>query len=319
MTIINAVTSVGSDVKLIGVTTNITAFPETFYPPTGYQGMAFLELMRPENLIPTNIKLGVDICGIIGLYEGEVTATKLPKILEGITVNLTSEELEGLKSIREYALYGSKLGIVELPDTCTSIGDNAFGNSTVKQINLGNITELGKYAFYYCKSLESVDLSSLTYPIWSYAFQGCSSLTDVKLNDSMTYLSSQAFNSCTSLTSIVLPSKLNTIDSGAFAGSGLTSIDIPDTVTNIGDYAFQNTKITDVVLPSGLKALRRDSFNGCSNLKTVKVTGPLPSVMGVRVFANCTSLETIYVPNDYLEDYKSATNWSEYADYMVGY
>lgn len=318
MTIINAVTSTGSDVKLIGVTTNVTAFPQTFYPPTGYQGMAFLELMKPENLIPTNIKLGVDICGVMGLYEGEVSATKLPKILEGVTVNLTSEELEGLKSIRNYALYGSQLGIVELPDTCTSIGSNAFQNSTIKQINLDKITTLGSSAFYYCKNLETVDLSSCG-RIPSNAFIGCTSLSSVTLNDSITYISSQAFNTCASLTSITLPSKLQSLGSGAFAGSGLTSITLPDTLDDIGSSCFESTKLEDIVIPSSVVAIRNDCFNNCKNLKTVKMTGKLPSVFGVRVFYNCTSLETIYVPSEYLEEYKSATNWSEYADYMVGY
>jgi hypothetical protein len=36
-------------------------------------------------------------------------------------------------------------------------------------------------------------------------------------------------------------------------------------------------------------------------------------------FHDCTNLEKIYVPTESVDDYKIATGWSDYADYIVGY
>lgn len=43
-----------------------------------------------------------------------------------------------------------------------------------------------------------------------------------------------------------------------------------------------------------------------------------PPVIQVNSFVNSSSIKEIHVPADSLEAYKSANNWSAYADYMIG-
>jgi len=39
-----------------------------------------------------------------------------------------------------------------------------------------------------------------------------------------------------------------------------------------------------------------------------------PPTMGQHVFLSCESLANIYVPSDYVNDYKKADGWSDYTD-----
>ncbi len=139
----------------------------------------------------------------------------------------------------------------------------------------GSVTSIGDWAFSYCTSLTSIEVSVdninyksiegvlfnkagtelIQYPVGnsktSYdipisvtsigdgAFSGCSSLTSITIPDSVTSIGDRAFFYCSSLTSITIPDSVTSIGDWAFFGcTGLTSITIPDSVTSIGDYAF---------------------------------------------------------------------------------
>ena len=41
--------------------------------------------------------------------------------------------------------------------------------------------------------------------------------------------------------------------------------------------------------------------------------------LGYNVFTGCNSLEAIYVPRALVDQFKSAENWSAYADKIIGY
>ena len=110
-------------------------------------------------------------------------------------------------------------------------------------------TNVGSYALYYafryCSSLTSVDLSSLTTvsgnSAFYYAFQDCSNLTSVDLSSLTTVSGSSAFSSafsyCNGLTSVSFPA-LTTITGGsAFSSafqycSNLTSVSFPALTTS---------------------------------------------------------------------------------------
>ncbi len=86
----------------------------------------------------------------------------------------------------------------------------------------------------------------------------------------------------------------------------ISDIVIPDTIRGqkvvaLGGQLFQNnTDITSVTIPATVTSIETSVFDGCTNLKTVNfATRPTENdtlVLGTHVFANCTSLVTITLP-----------------------
>ena len=67
---------------------------------------------------------------------------------------------------------------------------------------VSSVTKIDAWAFYNCRSLESVVIGNNVTYIGNDAFNGCSSLTSVVIPDSVTIICPAAFYGCSSLTSI---------------------------------------------------------------------------------------------------------------------
>ena len=134
--------------------------------------------------------------------------------------------------------------------------------------------------------------------IQNYAFYGRDNLTSVSLPSSVTELRMYAFSGCRKLTSVSLPSSL----------------------TKISSYAFSNCiKLAKITIPSSVTSISSYAFSSCNKLATVEMKPKTPPTLGSKVFeTNSSVVTTIKVPKSSLSAYQSATNWSVYADQMVG-
>ena len=88
-------------------------------------------------------------------------------------------------------------------------------------------------------------------------------------------------------------------------------------VFKIGNYAFYEcSNLTEVSIPNAT-SIGGSAFNGCRKLTTIYVgtnTSTVCTLSSTSAFDGCTNLTNIYVPANLLNSYKSATNWSSYAD-----
>lgn len=197
--------------------------------------------------------------------------------------SLTASDLEGITKIGAYAFYNDiKLQSIEIPSSVTTLEDACFFSvQSLKSIIIPNtVTTMGASVFYNARNTESVVLPS-----------------------NITTIPSNTFNGCTNLKNIVIPSTVISISTGAFRNCpSLKSITIPQGVTSIGNYALElgDTQEED-------KA-------------TITFLSSTPCTVTSNTFKT-TTLKNILVPysadHSILNAYKSATNWSAFADYII--
>lgn len=125
------------------------------------------------------------------------------------------------------------------------------------------------------------------------------------------------FGLCNSVNieTFVIPNGLPFIRSGAFSGcESLLEITIPNSVTNIGDSAFYHCySLTSVTIPESVTSIGNNAFNHCSSLTSITCKATTPPTLGSynNTLSNVTA---VYVPEESVEAYKTATNWSYYSD-----
>ena len=118
----------------------------------------------------------------------------------------------------------------------------------------------------------------------------------------------------TSLNTVTIPDSVTSIGEYAFAYSFLRTVTIPDTVTSIGEYAFYNcTSISKVTIGSGVTEINSYAFKKCTFLDSITIKATTPPTLGSAAFHNTNNCP-IYVPAESVDAYKTATNWSAYAD-----
>ena len=231
---------------------------------------------------------------------------------------------DGVTTIGGYTFeYCRSLTSVTIPDSVTTIGESAFAwCSGLTSVTIGDsVTTIGDYAFQGCDSLTSVTIGDNVTTIGYGAFYYCSSLTSVTIPDSVTTIRELAFCDCESLTSVTIPDSVTTIGFCVFSGcSSLTSVTIPDSVTAIGDGAFVYCdSLTSVTIPDSVTSIGVNTFCICSSLTSVYCKPTTPPVGNYGMFSDNALGRKIYVPMESVVAYKSASYWSDYADYIEGY
>ena len=209
--------------------------------------------------------------------------------------------------------------------------------------------------FENCTSLLSVCIPSSVEVIEACAFQNCSSLSSVifepnsKLREFSdgcsggTYYTfiTGAFAKCTSLTSITIPASVEKIGIGTFnlceslksvnfeensllttIGGAKGSIDSysPDSqgTKEYGSFSYC-TSLTSITIPSNVTNIGAVAFSNCSALMDIYCSAVNVPTIKSNTFTGIPNAHRFYVPQSSLEAYKSAGNWSKYADSIVGY
>ena len=163
-----------------------------------------------------------------------------------------------LDSYSSYLCYACE-DLREVTFTGGTVAEHAFDSCTsLTNLNLGNVTWIGRSAFAGCTSLAEVTLPSTlgSFGNDSYQFENCTALTKVVISEGVTSLPERIFYGCTSLAEVTLPSTITSIGYSAFSSattglhiyfagtedawnaiSGLDNAALPKNVT----YHFEST------------------------------------------------------------------------------
>jgi len=260
----------------------------------------------------------------------------LNSALSGFASTLTTVNASGITAIGNSVFSGcSKLSSMTF-GTLTSVGNNAFyGCSGVTQdkISLAGLNSIGTNAFQNTGITKVVLGNGIT--SWPNAFGGCkltsitipgiqtipaltafkSTLTEVVAN-SATSISDRAFEGCNLISTFTIPnvksvgesaflnctkltqstidlSKFTSIGKDAFANTGITAVVLNSSHTEFPD-AFSGCKLTSVTIP-GAKTLGDNSLKNFANTLTT-VDAENVTSLGEGAFEGCIVLKQVNLP-----------------------
>ena len=242
----------------------------------------FLSLNLP------NLKvLGPNCANIGGPYVDYLNLNELTTFLSSrvqfYCSSTASVSFPKLQKTTEYMFSALKVQELELP-LVSNIGNSAFyANSYISSIYLPKCTTIANNAFHNCSKLETM-YAPLLSSLGNSAFYNCYNLKSVDLGNISELGSTankQIFFNCSSLSILSLPSTLTQLS---------------------GSYTFSNCiNLSQIIINTskGIVAL------GPSNLfaNTPIVNSALLGYFG-----------SIYVPNNRVEQYQTASGWSYFSD-----
>ena len=207
--------------------------------------------------------------------------------------------------------------------------DDATRYVGVRYSNL--LTTVIEKAFDGCSNLIYCDLPDSITSIYNYAFRKCSKLKNIIIPKNVTILGLGygVFQECTSLEKIEIPGGIERLYYDGFAEcSNLRQVIFNDGLLSLNSYYVFNNCINlrEIQLPSTITNIGQYAFGGCSNLSKLTCLALTPPTLSSTTFTGSGITSTtgyIYVP--YSEDhsvltaYKTATNWSTYADRIFEY
>ena len=241
---------------------------------------------------------------------------------------------EGTKVICNEAFYNCSLFSIDIPNSVTRIGNEAFsGCESLTSINIpdsvikmegnpfagwkGSLSIESKSFIYennvlfnadktiiiaYRADDESYNVPGTVTSIGDKAFYECESLTNINIPDSVTSIGKSAFYRCKSLTSINIPDSVTSIGNRAFYRcTSLSSINIPGSVTSIGGWAFSRCEsLTSINIPDSVISIGNSAFETCTSLASINIPNSVTSI-GDSAFCLCKSLTSINIPESVIK------------------
>lgn len=238
-----------------------------------------------------------------------------------------------LKTISDYAFYQSRSlsGILEIPASCTEIGQYAFKETAISGLSYEGAIHIKGYAFQQCLNLENLYIKGEGTIVDQYAFSDCG-LKKLTIGKGVTLGDCTTFE-CKGLKEVVIEDgvknlKQNSLyinyaekiyvkgsileDEGGICVSNdyLKEVHISDIgkwcqltyhpLTKDATLFCNGEELVNIEIPENVKKIGRSAFLWCDKLKTVKFLGNT-EVIGEYAFSHCNQLESIQFPQSLKE------------------
>ena len=176
--------------------------------------------------------------------------------------------------------------------------------------------------YVYRSSVQKIEIGNGITSIDGSSFYSCYSLTSITIPDSVTNIGDSIFNSCYSLASITIPNGITSVGDSIFNSCySLASITIPNGITSVGDSIFNTCySLASITIPNGITSIGDSAFKNCRGVVFYDFTActTVPTLASTTAFTGIPADCKIRVPAALVNAWKAATNWSTYADHIVG-
>lgn len=177
----------------------------------------------------------------------------------------------------------------EVGDSTNNISEYLSGDVT--SISDSSITVLRKGAFSHCAQITDVSLPNCT-TVNEESFKQCTALTNLSLPSCTVVQGNYSFQGCANLKQLVLP-KASVSGAQSLVSSGVELVDVYEANNNQQLFSFclwNNSALKTIII---------------RNKNKVSVAGS---------YGTPSQLQSVYVPESLLNEYKSASGWSAIAN-----
>lgn len=223
--------------------------------------------------------------------------------------------------------------------------DNVYRNS-IQKIEIGSgVQSIGKSSFSGCGAMTAIVIPSTVSAISSYAFQNCSALNAVVFSNSLLTVGDYVFRNCFSVKHIALSGALQSVGVSVCEHcESLQEFLMPESLTTIGNYMLRQCyvlrhvsfpsatsiarpgmlnydySLTHIKIPSNMALIASYSFAYCHGMAVYDFSNhaSVPRLSNANAFDGIAADCQIRVPASLVATWKAATNWSTYADHIVG-
>ena len=212
---------------------------------------------------------------------------------------------DAITSIGNSAFGGTTLESINIPSSVISIGNHAFNlldNPTLKEVIFAKDSKLetiGDYAFAFA-TMKQITIPASLKKLGNSAFSCCHKLREIKFEEGcqLTEIPEQAFSVDENVSEIVIPAHVTTIAKRAFENTGLKKVTFAEgsKLSYIGEEAFFSTSLDDLIIPESVITIDDKAFS-CSKVKNVLFAeNSKLSSIGDEAFSQ-NSIETISLPS----------------------
>ena len=221
---------------------------------------------------------------------------------------------ETVREISAYAFAESKVTKLTLSSKFEKIGEGAFANSALYEIdfNGAKITEIPAMAFAGSK-IKSIELpTSVTklgeeafadsalstfkasglQEVADRAFAGCKAMRTITLTAGISKMGSSVFRDCTALETVTMPAVKELGDETFVGARSLKEVHFAENASTTGKWTFMDSPVKTVVLGEQVTKIDTGAFYGAKSLTEITLPKGVRTI-GEYAFAECGALKTV--------------------------
>jgi len=263
-----------------------------------------------DNAFATNaistLLVGSDVTSIgSSAFAGSTISTSAQLLNKGSIGSMAFQNVKGYftadinntGALGNYAFAGSEMKTVDIRNTVTNVGLQAFASGKINErATICHTGTTGRAAFSHINSTSSTNRFLADIQCSGILPDSCfynSRMSTVTIGNDITSLEYNCFEKSI-FSSATIGSSVASIKERGFAeATGFTQMVLPDNVQTMDEQAFKKcTTMQDITLSRGLTLIKEGTFSGCSALSGIFLPQQIDSI-GHNVFDDCTVMRTV--------------------------